>query len=195
MNNWKLLRKIAGFTLIEMLVVIAIVAVLALVVILYINPAELLRQARDSTRLSDMSTIHDALSIYQSDVSGGSLGLSGVCYIGSSVGTSTASCDLYFPSAESVATSTSIANDDTGWIPVNFTNISSGTPIPTIPVDPRGTSDPSYMYSYVSTSTSARFKLAAKMESITYGKDGNKDAVSTDSGYSDTTFETGALDL
>ena len=42
--------KRSGFTLIELLVVIAIIAILAVVVILTLNPAQLLAQARDSTR-------------------------------------------------------------------------------------------------------------------------------------------------
>ncbi|MBI5221157.1 MAG: prepilin-type N-terminal cleavage/methylation domain-containing protein, partial [Candidatus Liptonbacteria bacterium] len=36
-----------GFTLIELLVVIAIIAILAAVVILTLNPGQLLKQARD----------------------------------------------------------------------------------------------------------------------------------------------------
>lgn len=37
-----------GFTLIELLIVIGILAVLATAVIMVLNPAELLKQARDS---------------------------------------------------------------------------------------------------------------------------------------------------
>ncbi|KKW47096.1 MAG: hypothetical protein UY99_C0042G0007, partial [Parcubacteria group bacterium GW2011_GWA1_59_11] len=42
----------SSFTLIELLVVIAIVAILSAVVIITLNPAELLKQSRDSNRLS-----------------------------------------------------------------------------------------------------------------------------------------------
>src|SRR3989338_2108717 len=52
-----IIKNSKGFTLIELLVVIAIIAVLAVAVILTLNPAELLKQARDSTRVSDMSTL------------------------------------------------------------------------------------------------------------------------------------------
>jgi prepilin-type N-terminal cleavage/methylation domain-containing protein len=59
-----------GFTLIELLVVIAIIAVLAIVVVLTLNPAQLLKQSRDSGRLSDMNTITSALNIYNEDQGG-----------------------------------------------------------------------------------------------------------------------------
>src|SRR6185437_16819322 len=58
-----------GFTLIELLVVIAIIAILAVVVVLTLNPAELLRQARDSNRTSDFATLKSALGLYGADVS------------------------------------------------------------------------------------------------------------------------------
>ena len=61
-------KKQKGFTLIELLIVIAIIAILAVVVVLTLNPAELLRQARDSNRISDFATIKSALSLYAEDV-------------------------------------------------------------------------------------------------------------------------------
>ncbi|HKZ34561.1 MAG TPA: type II secretion system protein [Patescibacteria group bacterium] len=53
-----------GFTLIELLVVIAIIGVLAAVVLVAINPAERLAQARDSGRKSDVGQIATALEAY-----------------------------------------------------------------------------------------------------------------------------------
>jgi len=71
-----------AFTLIELLVVIAILAVLAVAVTLILNPAELIRQGRDSTRLSDLATINKALGLYQTDQAGtGSFGTSTMVYI------------------------------------------------------------------------------------------------------------------
>jgi prepilin-type N-terminal cleavage/methylation domain-containing protein len=73
-----------GFTLIELLVVIAIIAILAVVVILTLNPVELLRQSRDANRLSDMSTLSDALNVYSVDQSGNpafSMGQASTTYV------------------------------------------------------------------------------------------------------------------
>ncbi len=73
-----------GFTLIELLVVIAIIAILAVVVILTLNPAQLLAQARDSNRTSDMATLKSAISLYLADVSSTYIGSStpgNFCYI------------------------------------------------------------------------------------------------------------------
>ena len=58
-------NKKKGFTLIEFLVVIAIIAILAVVVVLTLNPAELLRQARDSNRVSDFATFKSAIGCIQ----------------------------------------------------------------------------------------------------------------------------------
>ncbi|MBI2414464.1 prepilin-type N-terminal cleavage/methylation domain-containing protein [candidate division WWE3 bacterium] len=56
-----------GFTLVELLVVVAIIAVLAGVVIVAINPAALLQKSRDATRLQDVENIHKAMSLALAD--------------------------------------------------------------------------------------------------------------------------------
>jgi len=149
-----------GFTLIELLIVIAIIAVLSVVVILSLNPAELLRQARDSNRISDMATLKSAISLYLADVASPYLGAAATCYVGvatsaanpfldtpSNVGiwatSSPSSCANFFAVATSSIAATSTRTIGTvgsttgnGWVPVDFANISSGAPIGQEPVDP-----------------------------------------------------------
>jgi len=56
-----------GFTLIELLVVIAILAVLMSVVVVTINPAEMLKKTRDTKRISDLDALRTALNLYLTD--------------------------------------------------------------------------------------------------------------------------------
>jgi prepilin-type N-terminal cleavage/methylation domain-containing protein len=56
-----------GFTLIEVLLVIAILAILAAVVIIAINPAKQFGEAQNAQRRSDVRTILDAVHQYSID--------------------------------------------------------------------------------------------------------------------------------
>lgn len=168
-------RKLCGgFTLIELLVVIAVIAILAVAVVLSLNPAELLKQSRDGTRLSDMRALNNALSIYVTDTLGsGSLGNASITYLSliDPTATTTAGTDcqgLGFPAGyfHCAASSTQRKVDGTGWIPVNFTSISSGSPISQLPVDPINTSSTGLYYSYFPGS--GTFKLVSRPESQKY---------------------------
>lgn len=181
-----------GFTLIELLVVIAIVSVLSVVVILTLNPAELLKQARDSNRLSDAATIKSAIALYLSDAASPSIGDTGKCYV-SNVSVASANCGVF--SGGTLTTSASRAVDGTGWIPVNFNSISSGAPLGQLPVDP--INDATYYYAYRSSSTLYEFNIVG-MESAKFKNGGSADVVSTDGGNKANSYEVGTyagLDL
>lgn len=62
-----LARKKEGFTLIEVLLVIAILAILAAVVIVAINPAKQFGEAQNAQRRSDVRSILDAVHQYSID--------------------------------------------------------------------------------------------------------------------------------
>src|SRR3989344_4865140 len=53
-----------GFTLVELLIVIGMLAVLTTAVILILNPADMIARANDSRRLNDLQTLNQALTIY-----------------------------------------------------------------------------------------------------------------------------------
>jgi len=59
-----------GFTLIEILIVIGIIAILAAVVIVAINPAKQFADAKDSQRSSNANTILNAIGQYMVDKKG-----------------------------------------------------------------------------------------------------------------------------
>jgi len=64
-NNRKFCK---GFTLVELLVVIAVVGILSGTVITLINPANYLKKGRDTQRKSDLSVIQSAFEIYKADL-------------------------------------------------------------------------------------------------------------------------------
>lgn len=63
-------RKLRGFTLLEILLVIAIIAVLAAIVIIAINPGKQLAESRNAQRRSDTNTVLNAVYQYSIDNNG-----------------------------------------------------------------------------------------------------------------------------
>ncbi len=158
-----------SFTLIELLVVLALVAILSVVVVVTLNPAELIKQARDSNRLSDLSTINTALNLFSADVTSGFMGTSTVVYV--SIPSNLSDCsNLGLPILPGTfvyncVTQQNLRNiDGTGWIPVNFQRISYSSPISQLPIDPQNTTSTKY-YTYV---TGGSWQLAVRVESQKY---------------------------
>jgi prepilin-type N-terminal cleavage/methylation domain-containing protein len=182
-----------GFTLIELLIVIAILAVLSVVVILTLNPAELLKQARDSTRVSDMATYKSAIALYLADVTTPFIGTSTNCYAHSS--STLSNCQFqgrFATGATTVVVTSSVAVNGYsattfGWMPINFSGISSGAPISVEPIDP--TNNATYFYAYRPNGTV--YKITVNMESGKYQQGGSNDVESTDGGISSSTYEVG----
>jgi len=181
--------KDKGFTLVELLVVIAIIAILMLVTVIAINPGELLKQSRDSNRLSDMATLKTALSLFTADVST-SLGTKGTCYSYMANGTASTTCPWFATASTTTNVSSSRSIDATGWIPVNFSSISAGTPLRQVPIDPISNSTSTF-YSYAASGTSL-FKLAMRTESVKFSASGTADVESMDGGTSYNTYEVGS---
>ena len=201
----KLRRSEGGFTLIELLVVIAIIAILSVVVALTLNPAEMLRRSRDANRLSDMTTISTAISHFQTDqgiISGsGSLGTSNTVYVSlpdpmatTSAGSNCSSLGLltlptgygYHCAGPNYYRKT----DGTGWIPINFSSITTGSPLGTLPTDPVNASSSRLYYTYTTNGT--LFEATAPMESQNYGLGGANDQITNDGGTLASVYEKGS---
>jgi len=179
-----------GFTLIELLIVIAILAILATVTVLVINPAEILAQARDSQRVSDLKTITDSVNLYIVTVDTKDLNLSTTntqCRPSSDV----ASCHPRYSLCTTTSTSTTPRSiDGTGWVDVDFRDVPGGSPMSILPADPIRDSD-TYFYSYCSDTGNLEYEVTAKLESDRYVNGGTNDLESTDGGNSDSLFERG----
>jgi prepilin-type N-terminal cleavage/methylation domain-containing protein len=62
--------KLSGFTLVEILIVIAILAILAVVTFVVINPAQRINDANDTKRREDVGAIVSAVTLYSVDNGG-----------------------------------------------------------------------------------------------------------------------------
>ena len=69
-----MLKKQKGFTLVELLIVIAIIAIIASVVFVALDPLTRFRDSRDASRWTDVSALISAIKIDQVDNGGAYLG-------------------------------------------------------------------------------------------------------------------------
>jgi len=177
-----------GFTLLELLIVIGILAILSTTMILVINPAEILKKARDSQRISDLNTLKSAIAYYITSTSSPNIGLSTKTY---SSNVTDVNCGRTTASA-----TTTLTVDGNGWIPINFNSLTGGSPIASLPQDPNpstsatATSTPSRYYVYLPNDSDYTFTLVANMESATYSQQ-----ESTDGGKVLTLYEVGTAML
>ena len=146
-----------GFTLLELLIVIAIIAVLAVIIIIVLNPAETLKKARDVQRMSDVSTLKTALGLYVTTISNPKLDNTSQSNTYCVGGTGQDTLYISYPTDHAdgaisdvpptgfgaaaadwgdVSTANLFNNSGTGWLPVPFTDMTGGSPISNLPVDP-----------------------------------------------------------
>lgn len=189
----KIIKRLSGFTIIELAVTSAIIVILAGALLLVVNPPELLRQSRDNQRITDLSN----LSLYMSGLQGASLGTSSTVYVSipdpAAISPAGNQCgSLGLPALPSGWTYHCAGpayyqnTDGTGWIPVNLTGSSFGT----LPVDPTGSAASGLYYTYTTNGTS-NFDLTSSVESKKYGRGGSNDKTSSDGGKYADLYETG----
>ena len=140
-----------GFTLIEILVVIGMIAILATIVIIAINPARQFAQGRNSQRVSNVNTILNAIGQRIADTKGV---FAGDFYNG----TGTSTCP-------SLATSTTLDIEATGGADLSCltpTYIPSGLPFDPSAAGANWNSPSSYNTKYqVSLDSNGRYTVSA----------------------------------
>ncbi|MBI5400880.1 MAG: prepilin-type N-terminal cleavage/methylation domain-containing protein [Candidatus Yonathbacteria bacterium] len=157
-----------GFTLLELLIVVSIIAILSVALVLVLNPAEALKKSRDAQRISDMSTMKTALGLMLTSTSTPSLdGLfaaaaaASICTTGTTGNVASAAKIAYSASTAPTVTPGTNAADvvsgvvysgtgrasgsnagdvaGSGWIPAVLSNLTGGSPISNYPIDPTNT--------------------------------------------------------
>ncbi len=193
-----------GFTLIELIIVIGIIALLATTVILVINPAKIFQEARDSQRIADFGQLNTAMGLYFATVSVYDLDGAGVClgdWWGSITAIPAASQPFANPALTEASQALSVtprATNGSGWIPVNFSLITSGSPLSALPMDPRNNStgllsavNGGLFYAYACDGVNNAYEFNTRMESSRYANLGADDVESTDGGSNADIFEVG----
>ena len=178
----KIMKK--GFTLIELLIVIAILAILATTVVLVLNPAQILAQARDAQRISDLSSVKSAIALYLATATTPAMTAGQWC----NVTGCTCAANAPFVGATACVVNTTTGVTNAGWVNgINLEDTSGGSTLASLPLDPSNTT--TYFYAYKGTViTTGTFKLAGRLESIKYAP---KMLNINDGGISDTYYEIG----
>ena len=156
-----------GFTLVELLVVIAIIAVLAAVVVIIINPLELTRRSRDARRLIDLANIKQAIDVAVQEATDS--GVAVLCNGGS------------YPCNGSSHNGTRLV-DGSGWVKINIGGV-KGVTMPTLAADP--INDSTFHYTYCADKDV--WEINTKLES-----DQQKSQMENDGGNDTSVYEMGS---
>jgi len=165
-----------SFTLIEMLITIAIIAVLMTVTVVAINPNEMTKKARDTQRLTDMSNLQMIMELARSEGMLNSSYCDGT-KIYASLPSETPLSDSNLPAGVFWAqvSKDKIRNaDGTGWLPFNFKNL-VGLQVTVLPVDPKNSLNDSLYYTFY-CNPQRQYIFTAYPESKTFGPKGGKDS-------------------
>ncbi|MBI2591679.1 MAG: prepilin-type N-terminal cleavage/methylation domain-containing protein [Candidatus Brennerbacteria bacterium] len=193
-------KQIKGFTLIELIITISILAILIAIVVVALNPAEQLQRSRDTKRVADLDAIKTALNLYLAQATT-TVNMSGA-------GTANQNCiggggtpSLYVnttgaPTLQSgnltaLVTSTNQTVGSAGWLGARIDQTPGGAPLASLPLDPTNGAGAltTFYYGYGCRASNNTFEITARLESNFYKTDLDQDG--TDGGNSTSTYEVG----
>jgi prepilin-type N-terminal cleavage/methylation domain-containing protein len=90
----KNLKKRNSFTLVELMITIAVLAILAAIILFALNPINILNKTRDSKRVSDINALFKSISFLQANEYISNYGSSTTVYI-SLLDTTSSTCSSY----------------------------------------------------------------------------------------------------
>ena len=175
-------NKKIGFTLIELIVVLAIIGVLVGILIAVIKPQEIFARLRDTQRQADLNSLANAIKAYITEFAQNPSTIVLTADVGGTNGcVGGASSTVYYSANTQPPTpptgfsrtraTTSKAVDGQGWLPVLFASATILN-LTTLPIDPRNSNynaNPSFYYTYA-CKTDLGFELDANLETTIYAE-------------------------
>ena len=176
-------RSLTGFTLLELLIVIGILAIVGVIVMLILNPAELFKQSRDTRRMVDLKNIDSAIRLARTESI--FMGNSNIVYISvpdpALSGSATSTCpNMGLPPLDPswkyncVSQNNLAKNNGTGWIPINFSSLGVGSPFSALPIDPENATSSWRYYRYI-TDLKGKYIAVSGLYSDKYKPEAAKD--------------------
>jgi hypothetical protein len=177
-----------GFSFPEILIILGVLSVIFTTTVFYLNPASVLKQSRDSQRLSDLNLLFLLINDFSEKFASKSLGNENTVYL--SLPDESSSCSSYVLPSLPDGWSYLCANkenyqniDSTGWLPIDFSLLLRGLPFSLLPRDPKNNNN--YYYAFVASDR--QFVLSSLLESEKYlGQ-----YAARDGGIDDARFELG----
>ena len=183
-----------AMALIELIVAAGILAILAGIATVSVNPAELLKQSRDVRRIADIKNLSVNIEKAKYNSQHTTMGTPGVVYI--SLPDSSFNCDnLSLPELPPGFSYHCVPPEDlfntggNGWLPIDFDSNTSLTDVDMLPIDPINSLDSGMYYSYSVSADNGYLIASENFESEKYDIAGDKDQTSTDGGNDDYEYE------
>jgi prepilin-type N-terminal cleavage/methylation domain-containing protein len=153
-NNNKNILKSSSFTLIELIIVLAIISILVTILIATIKPTEIFKKTRDSKRIADLKNIEKTIDLlYSTYPNFNELNYASTNIVYISLKDNSPTCSSYIsqlpslPPGYQYRCSANPQNiDGTGWIPIPFKNFDIIN-LANLPIDP--INKPPYYYTFV----------------------------------------------